>query len=122
MRLNLRLLIIWFVLGASVATGSAQQVFEPGDGVSLPVVVREVKPQYTPEAKAAKIQGNVLLQALVLVGGTVGNTKVVKSLDTKFGLDKEAIKAVQQWRFKPGLKDGKPVPVRITIELTFILR
>jgi periplasmic protein TonB len=122
MGLTFRLLVVWFVLGAGVALGSAQQVFEPGNGVSLPAVVREVKPQYTPEARAAKIQGTVLLETVVLSDGTVGDTKVVQSLDTKFGLDNQAIKAAQQWKFKPGMKDGQPVAVRIAIELTFTLK
>jgi len=52
-------------------------------------------------------------------GGT-GDIKVVKPLDP--GLDQEAVKAVRQWQFKPGTKDGKAVRVRITLELTFTLR
>jgi periplasmic protein TonB len=122
MNLNIGVLVAWSVLGASAATGNALQVFEPGKDVSLPVVVKEVKPSYTPEAKAAKIQGTVLLETVVLPDGTVGDIKVVRSLDTQFGLDNEAIEAARQWVFKPGKKDGKPVAVRIAIELTFILK
>jgi protein TonB len=54
--------------------------------------------------------------------GTVGNVQITKSLDSTFGLDQEAIKAAKQWRFKPGMRQGEPVPVLVTIELTFTLR
>jgi TonB family protein len=54
--------------------------------------------------------------------GTVGDVHVIRSLDPVFGLDQEAIKAARQWRFVPGLKDGQPVPIMVTIELTFTLR
>ena len=51
-----------------------------------------------------------------------GDVQVVRSLDPTFGLDNEAIKAARQWRFKPGMRLGQPVPVLVTIELTFALR
>jgi len=98
----------------------AAGVYKPGDGVSAPVLVKEVKPQYTPEAKDAKIQGVVTLECVVNTDGAIGDVEVTTSLDA--GLDQEAIKAVKQWRFKPGTKDGKPVPVQITLEMTFTLR
>jgi bla regulator protein blaR1 len=108
------------------ATGTATQedakVHKPGDGVTLPVVIREVKPQYTPEARQAKIQGAVELDVVVLATGEVGETKVSKSLDTQYGLDEAAVAAMKQWRFKPGTKDGKPVPVRVQVEMTFTLK
>jgi TonB family protein len=52
--------------------------------------------------------------------GTVGDVNVTRSLDTKY-LDAEAVKAVKQWTFKPGMKDGKAVPVLVTIEMAFTL-
>jgi protein TonB len=94
----------------------------PGNGVTSPTVIREVKPQYTAEAMRAKVQGTVWLQCVVLPDGTVGNVQVTKSLDSTFGLDQEAIKAAKQWRFRPGSRMGEPVPVLVTIELTFTLR
>ena len=54
--------------------------------------------------------------------GSVGDVQVVRSLDPTFGLDQEAIKAARQWRFAPGTRLGEPVPVLVTIELTFTLR
>ena len=94
----------------------------PGNGVSAPVVVKQVAPQYTQEAKAARIEGTVLLDCVVLADGTVGDVRVRRSLDSTLGLDQEAVNAMKQWQFSPGMKDGKPVAVRVQIESTFTLR
>jgi protein TonB len=80
-----------------------------------------VRPSYTAQAIAARIQGTVLLSAVVLVDGTVGEVTVVRSLDTQFGLDTQAVSAVKQWLFSPGQKDGVAVNVRVTIEMSFTL-
>jgi TonB family protein len=90
--------------------------------IEPPLVLREVKPAYTRAAKEAGIQGVVWLKAVVRSNGTVGQVDVVKSLDEKYGLDAEAVKAAQQWLFEPGKKDGKPVDVRVTIEMSFTLK
>jgi TonB family protein len=102
----------------------ADVVYAPGpaSGVTLPRVVKEVKPQYTARAMQKKIQGSVWLSCVVSPGGKIVEVKVTKSLDDEFGLDQEAIRAASQWEFEPGRKDGKPVAVRVTIELTFTLR
>jgi protein TonB len=84
--------------------------------------LKEVKPQYTAQAMRAKIQGTVLLECIVQRDGTVGNMRVVRSLDSTFGLDQEAMKAAQQWQFAPGTRFGLPVPVLVTIEIAFTLR
>ena len=111
-----------FVVSAAVASVAAQQIFTPKDGVTLPVAVRQVKPSYTPAAMDAHIEGRVLLDVVVLDDGKVGEVKVTESLDTEYGLDTQAIEAARQWLFKPGTKDGKPVAVRVTLEMTFTLK
>jgi protein TonB len=70
----------------------------------------------------AKIQGEVLLECVVGTDGNVGNIRVMRSLDSTFGLDQEAIKAARQWRFAPGTRFGEPVPVLVTIAIQFTLR
>ena len=70
----------------------------------------------------AKVQGLVVMSAVVLPDGTVADIQVIRSLDSSFGLDEEAKKTAAQWRFRPGTKGGEPVPVRIRIELEFNLR
>ena len=122
MKHAIRLLVALLVLGGFLATARAQEVHNPGNGVTLPIVVHEVKPDYTPEAKSAHIEGNVVLGAVVLADGTVGDVKVVRSLDTTYGLDQQAVNAAKQWTFKPGTKDGKAVSVFVTIELKFTLK
>ncbi len=109
-----------FGLGTGGGTGGG--AYRPGNGVMLPRVLREIKPQYTADAMRAKVQGTVLLECVVNADGTVGSVEVAKSLDRTFGLDQEAIKAAKQWRFAPGTRFGEPVAVLVTIELTFTLR
>jgi len=83
------------------------------------VVVKEVKPTYPEGAKSTKIEGTVVLEAVVKEDGTVGDLHVVRSLDTRYDFNGEALKAAKQWTFKPGTRAGKPVPVVVTIELWF---
>ena len=107
-------------------TGAAahpQQVVDgKAAGVTLPKVISEVKPKYTPEALRARIQGTVWMTAVIRTDGTPGEIKITRSLDTEHGLDKQATDALRQWRFQPGMKDGKTVPVRVTIEMRFSLK
>jgi TonB family protein len=109
-------------LGPGSGGGTGGGAYHPGNGVTLPRVLVEVKPQYTSDAMRAKVQGTVLLECIVRSDGSVGDVQVVRSLDSTFGLDSEAIKAARKWRFAPGVRMGEPVPVVVTIELTFTLR
>ena len=93
-----------------------------GGGLVPPQVIRQVRPQYSGEALRAQIQGMVTLEAVVLPDGSIGDVKIVRSLDSVFGLDQAAIRAVKEWRFVPGRRLGAPVPMLVTIELTFTLR
>ena len=97
-------------------------VLNKSEGLKAPELVREFKPGYTAEAMRQRIQGLVEVQAIVLADGTVGDVRVVRSLDKEFGLDEQAVKTVKQWQFRPGQKDGKAVPVLVSIEMTFTLR
>lgn len=109
-------------LGPGSGGGTGGGVYQPGSGVTLPRVLREVKPQYTADAMRAKIQGTVLISCVVRPDGSVSDIRVVRSLDPVFGLDEEAVKAARAWRFVPGTRMGEPVAVQISIELTFTLR
>jgi protein TonB len=101
-------------------TAAQDRVYQMGEGVKNPVLVKEVKPNYTGSAMRRKVAGRVVLTAVVLKNGTVGDVTIKESLDED--LDQEAIKAAKQWEFKPGTKDGEPVNVQVHIELTFTLR
>jgi TonB family protein len=108
------------VTTAAAGTVTAQEI--PRDGVTLPVVVRSVKPSYTAAAMDAHIEGRVMLDVVVLDDGKVGDVTVNESLDMEYGLDMQAVEAAKQWLFKPGMKDGKPVAVRVTLEMRFTLK
>jgi periplasmic protein TonB len=109
-------------LGPGRDGGTGGDAYQAGNLVVSPRLIREIKPGYTPEAMRARIQGMVTLRALVLPDGSVGTAHVVRSLDSTFGLDEEALKTVKLWRFMPGTLAGRAVPVLVEIELTFTLR
>jgi TonB family protein len=109
-------------LGPGQGGGTGGGVYRPGNGVVPPRVLFEQKPGYTGEAMRAKIQGIVLLEAVVMPDGTVGQVHITRSLDPTFGLDQEAIKAIKKWKFAPGTRLGQPVPVLVDVEMTFTLR
>jgi periplasmic protein TonB len=124
MRMLKRGIVAACVVVLAVAPAHAQQetIYTPGDGVSVPTVTKQVGPQYTSEAMANRIEGSVGLSAVVLADGKVGEVKVIRSLDSVHGLDEAAVKAMKQWEFKPGTKDGKPVAVRVLTDMTFTLK
>jgi TonB family protein len=90
-----------------------------GGGVSPPSVILKVEPEYSEEARKAKFQGTVILFVVVDEKGNPRELKVIRPLG--LGLDQKAIEAVEKWKFRPGMKDGKPVAVQATIEVNFRL-
>ncbi len=98
---------------------TGEKVYKGGDpGVKDPVLTHEKKPNYPGRAMRRNVQGTVGLTIVVTPRGTVReDVEVIRSLDPD--LDAESVKAVKQWRFKPGMKDNKPVNVAVEIELTF---
>lgn len=111
-------------VGEGSGGGFGGGVYQIGNGVTSPQLIKEVKPNYTGDAMRAKLQGVVEMEAVVLADGTVdpNRIKITRSLDSTFGLDQQAIIAVKQWRFRPGTYKGQPVPVLVNVELTFTLR
>jgi TonB family protein len=116
MRVLLAMALVTF-FGAQDST-----IYTPGNGVSLPQVTRQVQPQYTPEAMQNRIEGKVGLGAVVLSDGKVGDVTVTESLDSVYGLDKNAVAAMKEWEFKPGMKDGKAVAVRVAVVMVYTLK
>jgi TonB family protein len=90
--------------------------------LTMPIPLYEERPQYTPAAMDAKIQGDVLLEAVVLIDGTVGDVSIVQSLDSTYGLDQQAVDAMKQWTFQPGTRNGEPVRVAVQVQMTFTLK
>jgi len=93
----------------------------PGGDVTAPIPILQVQPKYTTDAMIAKIQGSVRLSVVVRADGTVGDVTVVESLDRRYGLDVRAIEAAKAWRFTPGMRQGRPVDVLVTLILDFRL-
>lgn len=88
-------------------------------GMKAPTLSNSSQPQYSELARIAQIQGTVRISLEIGTDGVPRNVQVVSGLG--LGLDEEAIKAVQQWSFKPGTKDGQPVPVAANVEVNFRL-
>jgi protein TonB len=97
-------------------------VYRPGSGVTTPIEIRRGIPKYTADAMRARLQGVVLVECVVEVSGRCSRTRVVRGLEPSFGLNDEAIRAAEEWRFRPGTSGGQPVPVVVTMEITFVLR
>jgi protein TonB len=94
--------------------------FRPGSGVEPPRLLREVKADYTDEARRGNIEGEVELEIVVRRDGTVGDVKVMRGL--RGGLNDRAVQAVRQWRFAPGRMKGVPVDVVVEVGVEFRLR
>ena len=94
----------------------------PGSLIQFPKPLTNPKPRYTADAMRARISGKIVMQAVVLPDGTVGDVQIVQALDPRSGLDDEAVETVRKWTFSPGTRDGQPVAVRVVIELDFNLR
>jgi protein TonB len=88
-------------------------------GVTPPKVLAKVDPQYSEEARAAKISSTVLRQLVVGVDGKAKDIKVIRRVG--FGLDEKAIECIEKWELAPATKDGRPIPVFVTVEVNFRL-
>ena len=88
----------------------------------LPHIFAKERRVLAPLRQAQRIEGAVTLDVVVNADGGVSDVKVAKSLDNVFGLDKAAVKAMKEWTFKPGMKDGKAVAVQVTTLMTFTLK
>jgi TonB family protein len=105
--------------GPGEGGGVGGGVFRVGGGVSAPIVLYKVEPEYSEEARKAKYAGTVVLQLIVDATGKAQSIKVTRSLG--LGLDENAIQAVNKWKFRPGYRNGQPVAVLATIEVNFRL-
>lgn len=109
--------------GSGGGIGSPQSpglgAYKIGAGISPPAPIYKPEPNYSEEARKAKYEGTVVLAIVIDENGNVRQTHVVRSLG--LGLDEKATEAVQKWKFRPGMKDGRPVPVQATIQVNFRL-
>jgi TonB family protein len=110
--------------GSGVGPGSGGGIgggpFRPGAGIEPPRLLREVKGDYTEEARRRGLEGEVLLEVVVRRDGSVGDVTLVRRIGS--GLDERAVQAVRQWRFAPARRFGTPVDVIVEIAVAFRLR
>jgi protein TonB len=88
-----------------------------GGGVSAPVLIYQVEPEFSEEARKAKAAGNVLVNLWVGTDGLPTHVRVIRGVG--MGLDEKAVEAVKQYRFKPAMEGGKPVLVELNVEVNF---
>lgn len=106
-------------LGPGQGAGTGGGVYSVGGNVSAPIPIYKPEPPYSEQARKAKYQGTVVLWIVVDTQGNVTDAQVVKPLG--MGLDQNALKTVKTWKFKPAMRNGSPVPVKVMVEVTFRL-
>lgn len=107
-------------IGPGSGGGTGGGPFRPGSGVSPPQLVREIRANYTDDARRRGVEGDVVLEIVVRRDGSVGNVRVLQSLGS--GLEQKAIDAVKQWRFTPATRLGANVDVVVEVAVGFKLR
>ena len=105
--------------GPDASSQPEPRVYRVGQGVTAPSLIYKMEPAYSQEARLAKFQGTVILRVVIGADGIPGDISVVRALG--LGLDEQAIRAVREWRFLPGTKDGEPVAVAAQVEVNFRL-
>lgn len=88
-----------------------------GNGVTSPMLIYKVDPQYSPEARSAKFSGVVLVNLIVDAQGNPQNVHIVRGVG--MGLDEKALEAIKHYKFRPAYEAGKPVPTELNVEVNF---
>jgi TonB family protein len=107
-------------IGEGSGGGTGGGPYRPGSGIEPPRLVREVKPDYTEEARRRSIEGEVVLEIVVRRDGSVSDVRVIRGLGS--GLDQRAAQTVAQWQFAPARRFGTPVDVVVEVSVEFKLR
>ena len=107
-------------LGEGSGGGTGGGPYRAGSGIEPPALLREVKPDYTEQARRQGVEGDVVMEIVVRHDGTVGQVRVLQGLG--HGLDERAVAAVRQWRFTPASRRGTPVDVLVEVAMEFKLR
>jgi TonB family protein len=107
-------------IGAGSGGGTGGGPYRPGSGITPPQLLREVRPDYTEDARRQGIEGDVVLEIVVRADGTVGDVRIIKGLGG--GLERRAVDAVRQWRFSPARRLGAAVDVMVEVAVEFKLR
>jgi protein TonB len=105
--------------GIRVYKAEKKEIFRLEEGITPPRVSSRVEPTYTEKARVAKLQGVVQLYCEITADGRVENVQVLRGLG--LGLDESAASSLSQWKFDPATRGGQPVPVFLTVEVSFSL-
>ena len=91
-------------------------------GVESPVITKRIRPKYPELGVRMKLEGYVILSAVMRKDGTIDDVKVLRGMAKgKFGFEEEAIEALKQWQFVPGKFNGEPADVRMNLQVSFAL-
>jgi protein TonB len=104
-------------LGPGSGGNTGGGVYRIGGGVSAPVLIYQPEPEFSEEARKAKVAGDVIVAIVVDAHGRAQRVHVVRGIG--MGLDERAVEAVRQYRFKPAMKDGRPVDVEMNVDVNF---
>ena len=107
-------------VGPGSGGGTGGGPYRPGSGIEAPRLLREVRADYTEDARQRGIAGDVEFEIVVRRDGTVGDVKIVRGLPA--GLNDKAVQAVRQWRFTPARRLGTPVDEIVEVSVEFKLR
>jgi TonB family protein len=107
-------------IGKGSGGGTGGGVYRPGSGIEPPRLLREVKPDYTEEARRKQLEGEVVMEIVVRRDGSVGDLRIIRGLGG--GLNERATQAVRQWRFAPARRLSAPVDVIVEVSVEFKLR
>ena len=118
---------VLLVVSVAASQDPSEPPFAPGvvriphAGIVSPAPTYKVRPTYTPAAREAKVHGTVTLECVVKTDGTIGDVRVVKSVDKEYGLDDQAVKAAKAWRFTPAKDGTESIPSVVTLAFPFVL-
>ena len=98
---------------------AASAAVRVGGKIKQPTKTKDVKPEYPADARSARVEGVVIIEAVIGADGKVMDAKVLRSVAR---LDQAALDAVKQWEYSPTLLNGKPVPVVMTVTVNFKLQ
>jgi len=103
--------------GSGPGGGDSEVILMPGGDVHAPVLLERVEPDYPEAARRARMEGTLILEAVITASGTVQEVRVLRSVNPL--LDEAAERAVRQWRYKPATLNGRAVPVYLTVTVRF---
>ena len=119
----LYLLLLAVALGQNTDTSKQddsrgeEQVYDLREGITPPRLVHQVNPAYNPGSRGVRVVGKVVIRLIVTSKGMPKSPQIIQGLEDE--LDQSALAAVRQWRFEPARRDGTPVAVRVTVEISF---